>query len=268
MTDLDLLGLAGFWYALLGLTVGGFGTLIGAGGGFLLMPVFFFLFPDLPAEKLTAVSLAVVVLNAASGTLAYARQGKIHYGTGLLFAAAGIPGALIGARVTTLIPRGTFDGVFGLLLVFAGGYLCLRAPQADHALPWSGPTRKQLGAGAGISVGIGFLSSLLGIGGGIIQVPSMSQLLGYPMRVATATSTFSLLFMSAVGAGSQAAAGNLSWGWPIVAILGPAMILGAQLGARFAPRVKSTAILRALAASIILVGVRLLWGAWSGSYST
>ena len=99
---------------LLGLIVGAFGTLIGAGGGFLLVPVLLILYPHLEPEVVTAISLAVVFLNATSGSVAYGRMQKIDYRTGWIFAAAGSTGvtgfnmwslfvAVIGAVVVLLI---------------------------------------------------------------------------------------------------------------------------------------------------------------------
>ena len=61
-----------FWLIGLGLGVGLYGTLIGAGGGFVLMPVLLLLYPEMKPENLTAISLAVVFFNAASGTESYA----------------------------------------------------------------------------------------------------------------------------------------------------------------------------------------------------
>lgn len=63
----------------LGLVVGALGTLIGAGGGFLLTPVLLLVYPHASAQTISATSLAVVFANAASGTVAYARQGRVDY---------------------------------------------------------------------------------------------------------------------------------------------------------------------------------------------
>src|SRR5262245_66614197 len=108
----------------LGLFASGFifgtvGTLIGAGGGFLLVPILLLLDPQMPPQVVTGISLAVVFFNAASGSLAYARMGRIDYKGGIAFAIAALPGAVAGAYVTSHIPRRVFDGIFGCLMVAA-----------------------------------------------------------------------------------------------------------------------------------------------------
>src|SRR5262245_6312664 len=105
----------------LGFAVGGYGTLIGAGGGFLLVPVLLLLYPNEEPASLTAVSLSVVFFSAYSGSWAYARMGRIHYPLGLLLIISGIPGALLGAWLVPYIPRQFFEGSFGSLLVLLGG---------------------------------------------------------------------------------------------------------------------------------------------------
>lgn len=90
--------------ALLGVALGRFGTLIGAGGGFLLVPLLLLLYPQEATPTITASSLAVVCLNASSGSLAYARLRRIDYRRRLVFAAAGIPGSIGGALATRLLP--------------------------------------------------------------------------------------------------------------------------------------------------------------------
>ena len=82
------------WFAefvALGFAIGAFGTLIGAGGGFVLMPVLLLIYPHERPEHLTAISLAVVFCNALSGSVAYARMGRIEFRSGLMFAAAATP---------------------------------------------------------------------------------------------------------------------------------------------------------------------------------
>src|SRR3954451_21527489 len=121
---------------LLGLAVGTFGTLIGAGGGFLLVPILLLLYPDPPASTITAISLAVVFVNATSGSIAYARLGRIDYRTGVIFAVASAPGAVLGSLVTEQLPRGVFDIVFGAVLMVLAIYLLVWGKSTEgHARP-------------------------------------------------------------------------------------------------------------------------------------
>ena len=94
---------------LLGIAVGTYGTMIGAGGGFVLVPLLLILYPGKPPEAITSISLAVVFLNAASGTVAYVRQRRIDFLAANCFAVATIPGAIAGALVTSYLPRRLFD---------------------------------------------------------------------------------------------------------------------------------------------------------------
>src|SRR6266511_1051679 len=110
---------------LLGLIVGAFGTLIGAGGGFFLVPMLLILYPHLEPEVVTAISLAVVFLNATSGSVAYGRMQKTDYRTGWIFAAAAVPGAVLGVFAVHSLSRWGFDLIFGTLLLLLSLYLMI-----------------------------------------------------------------------------------------------------------------------------------------------
>ena len=113
------------WLVPVGFAVGTYGTLIGAGGGFVLMPILLLLYPSEPPNLLASISLAVVFLNASSGSAAYARQRRIDYRAGLLFAAATIPSAVFGALVTSVMPRRVFDLIFGFLMIAGAAFLAV-----------------------------------------------------------------------------------------------------------------------------------------------
>src|SRR5262249_57708771 len=116
-------------YALLGLAVGAFGTLIGAGGGWLLAPILAFLDPHEPASSLTAISLAIVCLNAASGSIAYGRMRRIDARAALAFSAAGLPGSILGAWATRFIDRRVFDPLLGITLLVGPAALLPHPPR-------------------------------------------------------------------------------------------------------------------------------------------
>jgi uncharacterized membrane protein YfcA len=114
--------------------------------------------------------------------------------------------------------------------------------------------------GALLSAGIGLLSSLLGIGGGVFQVPVMINLLRFPVHVATATSQFVLLFMSGEASAVHLASGHLAGENLVrVLLLTLGVVPGAQLGARLAQRFRGHTIARLLAVALVVVGLRLLW---------
>ena len=121
-------------FILLGFGVGAIGTLIGAGGGFILLPVLLLIYPDLDPEVLTSISLAVVFINATSGSLAYSRLKRIDYRSGMIFAVATLPGSIIGAYTTHLIPRHAFDILLGILLLGISLFLFLKPQYQTHAL--------------------------------------------------------------------------------------------------------------------------------------
>src|SRR5579859_3228744 len=107
----------------MGLIIGSLGTLIGAGGGFILVPVLIFMYPSLGPESITAVSMAIVACNALSGTVAYGRAGRIDYRAGIQFAIFTIPGSILGVMATRYIPKYVFTICFGALLIGLAIYL-------------------------------------------------------------------------------------------------------------------------------------------------
>ena len=258
-------------YAVLGFAVGTLGTLIGAGGGFVLLPLLALLYPRDSAATLTAISLTVVCVNASSGSFAYARMRRIDYRSALAFAAAGLPGSIIGAWVTRFLDRRVFDAVLGGILV-AGAFVMLLRPATVAAAAPPHATRTlvetdgtvhvyspRLGLGVLISLGVGFVSSLLGIGGGIIHVPVMVYLLGFPTHVATATSHAVLAILSLAGALVHWRDGTLAPELGRIVPLAIGVLPGAQLGAWLSSRVRGRWIMRGLAVALASVGVRLLF---------
>src|SRR5439155_10223814 len=262
-----------FLLILVGAGVGTFGTLVGAGGGFLLVPLLALLEPPLPTNDVTAMSLAVVAMNATSGAIAYARQRRIDYRSGVIFAIATLPGSVGGALASRLVARPIFDLVFASLLIGLAIFVVVTHEEDPEPAPegtWGYAQRELVDArgteyrysanillGVAISVAVGFASSLLGIGGGVIHVPALVGLLGFPTHVATATSHFVLAIMATVATGTHLLEGDLSGLLPQTVLLGAGAIVGAQVGARFSERVRGRHIVQTLAVSLIFVGLRL-----------
>lgn len=260
--------------ALLGFVVGAYGTVIGAGGGFILVPVLIFLYPDYEPEQITAISLAVVFTNATSGSVAYARQHRIDYLTGLIFAASSAPGVIAGAIVVHFVPERLFTALFGVLLLGLA-VLAIRGSREAIRTPLRGPgvlVRRlqdpegrtfvygyRLWQGIVLSAGVGFVSSLFGIGGGVIHVPAMIMLLHIPVAFTVATSQFILAFMAGGASVIHLIDGSLgSQQLAKTGALAIGAVPGAQLGAMIAQRIKGRTVLLLLAVAIVILGVRLL----------
>ena len=263
------------WLVPLGFVLGAYGTLVGAGGAFILVPILLLLYPQANPETITSISLAVVFFNTASGSLAYAGSKRIDYKSGIMLSLATVPGAVLGALVTPYVPRGTFDALLGAVLVLAAAYI----------FGWPNPSSLPLGKASGsrsrrylvdlggnvyefsynpllglaLSFVVGFLSSLLGIGGGVIHVPMLIKLLGFPAHVATATSHFMLAIMSLAATLVHIGTGAFAHGLYRTIVLSLGMIIGAQLGAILSGKLRGSLLVRGLAVALGLVGVRLLW---------
>ena len=259
--------------ALLGVAVGAFGTIVGSGGGFVLTPILLLVYPHDSPETITAISLTSVFFNAASGSLAYLRQRRVDVRSGAVFAAATIPGAVGGALLTSAVSRGLFDALMGLVLAVLAVWL-LAGERWRPVPPRRGVQRRLLRdrqgllyeydvpiwRGAAYSVGVGFVSSFLGIGGGIIHVPLLVRALGFPTHIATATSHFVLAWMAAVGTVTHALSGSFGAGTGLrrALAISAGVVVGAQAGALLSRRIQGRQIERMLAVALLALAVRLL----------
>jgi uncharacterized membrane protein YfcA len=257
---------------LLGVAVGAYGTLIGAGGGILIEPALLVLYPHETPSTIASISLAVVFLNALSGTLAYGHMHRIDYRAGLLFGAATVPGAVFGAYATSLLSRQLFDLLFSFLVLSLATFILVRpVPKRQppriyrrhvtHTLvdfkgmSYSYSFSNRLGVL--LSMVIGGISSMFGIGGGPFQVPVLVYTLDFPLHVATATSQFMLLIMSSIGSVSHLLAGSFVHGHRRTLFLGIGVVVGAQVGARLSQRLSGQSISLILAVGLVLIGIRL-----------
>lgn len=247
-------------FLLLGLSVGGLGTAMGAGGGFLLSPLFLYLYPNMSPAMITAMSLFAVSVNSTSGSIGYFFRKQIHWPSVFLFSIAAFPGVFIGVKLTTAIPRNIFNNIFGTFLILLSIFLFIRQRKNAVVHPkihfWNHQTRF---LGSFISLFVGVASSLLGIGGGIIHVPLLSEGLNYPIHLAAGTSHAILAITSLVAVINHFQLGDLTpFNFDLVP-LSIGLVVGAQIGAHYAKKIKGSIILTFLSAALFSVGLRLLF---------
>lgn len=256
-----------------GLLAGSWGALIGAGGGFIIVPLLLFFHKDLSIQAVSAVSLVAVFANGLSGTAVYARLRRIDYRSGIIFLLAMIPGGISGALLVNHISRGLFLMVFGILLILVAIYVTARPKQQPKLQSRiQGTTRRvidsrginyeyklNLKLGTFITFLVGFMASTLGIGGGIINVPAFIYILGMPIQVATATSQFIVVGTSAAASATNLFEGDLVGRESIILPLTIGTVIGAQMGARISQHVSTVWVTRILGTGLLVVGVRLVY---------
>lgn len=215
----------------------------------------------------------MVFFNALSGSFAYARDKRIDYKSGLMFSAAAVPGSILGALSSSFIPIRVFDGTLGVLMIAVSLFLIIKPENGKNVLHRhiSGHFFREITDARGnnykfsynpmrgiiISVFTGYFSSLLGIGGGIIHVPAMVNLLNFPVHIATATSHFILGIMSFSGSLVHLIVGNLKGSALLIIALSAGVVIGAQAGAALSGRFHGSWIIRVLAIALALVGIRI-----------
>ena len=246
--------------------------MIGAGGGFILSPVLLLLYPHDSPAQLTAVSLAAVTANAVSGSTRYFSMRRVDLPSGLILGAATLPGAVIGALVSGALSRRLLDLVMGGLLLGVGLFLAVN-PRARYALwPDTASIERSLTDSVGTayryrfnlllaaasSLALGFTASVLGIGGGVIQVPLLTTFFNFPAHIAVATSLFVLLITAGAGTLTHLLRGDYAHFAAITLALAAGAVVGGQFGALLSQRLSGHNLIRLLSIALAVVGVRLL----------
>ena len=253
---------------LTGMIGGVLAGLLGVGGGIVVVPALFWLlelleFPSETASHLAvATSLATIIPTSISSMRAHAKRGTVDTNLLRTWGPLVFIGALIGGILSRYIPGEGLRGVFGVvgILVAINMAIPKTLVLSDH-LPKS---RIINGSIAGV---IGFISSLMGIGGGTLSVPTFS-LFGYPVHKAVGTAAAMGLLIAL-----PAVAGFIWGGWGVpgrpplslgyvnlaaVALIAPVSYLFAPLGARLAHAMNPRYLKIAFAFFLFVTAVRML----------
>ena len=149
--------------------------MVGLGGGFILVPILRLFLGFSPAYA-AGTSLVLIVANSASGAFTYLLQKRVHLKIGLLIAAGGLPGSILGAIASVHISARLFDTILAVLLVAVAVDMAWNAERRmagrvehDRATKIKGMSYR---AALGLGFIVGIFSSLFGLGGGIVLVPT------------------------------------------------------------------------------------------------
>lgn len=258
---------------LLGIAAATFGSIVGLGGGIIIVPMLMLLGGALtgaPIEHATAVgvSLCVLIVTAMASTMTFMRRGIVDFRSAwLLFITSG-PAAAAGSALTGLIQSNYFQLSFGLLMLFMAILLIVRDRLKPFSKMWpiarsitdaSGQVHAysySIGAILCIGLAVGFISGLFGIGGGSLFVPLMVLLFRFPPHVAAATSMFVIFLSAILGSATHAMLGEVDW--LLVAVLAPGAWIGGKLGARIAARMSGKGLLWLLRITLLILALQLI----------
>lgn len=234
------------------------GSMVGLGGGFMLVPILRLFFNLGPAEA-AGTSLVLVVANSGSGALTYLLQKRVHLKVGLMLAAGGLPGSIAGALLVQHLSAAAFDWIFGIFLIAVAADMMLnrdrRARTAREVRDVS--DLKGMSYRAAIVAGftVGVVSSLFGIGGGIIVVPTLLYFSELPAHAISATSHFAIVLTSPVGLFVHGLQHDIRIAYVVPLVLGG--LCGGPIGARLSLKLKSHHLLSVVGVALILVAASL-----------
>ena len=242
-----------------GVAAGAFGSLLGLGGGILIVPLLTLGF-GLPLSQAVGVSLVCVIMTSSAAAGVYLERHVANLRLGMTLELFTAIGALVGASIAFLLDERFLSIAFAVLLLYVAISMA-RAPRDDPGpetpavpsgefagvppvetrsgtldrLSGEGYRVRNLGRGIVGSAGAGVASGLFGIGGGIIKVPLMNLAMGVPFRVSTATSNLMIGITAASGAVLYLVRGEID---PFVAApTAIGVFVGATVGSRTAARI-------------------------------
>lgn len=251
-----------------GVAGGLFGAVLGIGGGVLIVPLLTLGF-NVPLAAAVGISLVCVVATSTGAAAWNVRAGRADVRLAIFLEVGTVLGALAAGLAAPAVPDRLLAGAFALLMVYVGVAMTRRGPAAsvtaasDPVIDPSAPD----GPGAPAyrshrlpetlagSVGAGVVSALLGVGGGVVKVPLLRLVMGVPLHVATATSTYIIGVTAAAGAYPYLLRGQVD-----PAIAGPMVLgvaAGAAAGAALAPRLHARWLAFLFAALAAYVAIQM-----------
>lgn len=262
---------------LLGFLAGTIGSLVGLGGGIIIVPALLFLsagtdlLSGINPQIAVGTSLIVIIFTGLSSTLTYMKKKMVDYKSGLIFFIGSGPGSILGAWVNKVFNLASFSLWFGIFMIFVSIVLIVK----DKIKPFdqsgkSGVSRSytdekgkvhtysfQPAVGIVIAFAVGFFGGLFGIGGGSLMVPAMIIFFLFPPHVAVATSMLIIFLSSVTSSITHVIFGNVNWLYAIALI--PGAWYGGKAGALLNMKLESKTVVNLLRIVLLIVGIRLIY---------
>jgi hypothetical protein len=244
------------WLIPLGFAAGFLGSMIGLGGGIIVVPILTFL--GFPPTVAASNSLFAALSNATASTISYSKQKRIKYSLGLKLGLLSIPGTILGAIISTDIAPDIFKILFGFVLIASAAYIFLRKKIETQEKIIS---KQMIVFVIGASFFAGIISSFFGIGGGIIFVPLMVVGMGMAMKKAAPTSQMILLFASLSGIIVHSLLGHPDF--LQAGLLAIGSFVGGLVGARLSIDIKERYLQILVSIVILIAATKLFFDSFS-----
>ena len=242
---------------LVGLVAGSLGSMLGVGGGLLMVP-YLTLVEGLPFPTAVGISLVAVTATSVGATGRYFSKGLVEVELGVKLEAATILGVLAAEPLFRLLPSSALTAGFAALLTLASWRMVRGAPghsgEEEGCPAWGDRRRRWLSYG--VSGVAGSVGALLGVGGGILKVPVLTEVLRVNMHRAVATSTFMIGITAAAASTMAVLGGRVVLESAAGLVLG--VLPGAVVGSQLAPRVPQRTLRRAFGVLLAMVAVMMV----------
>lgn len=204
--------------------------LLGGGGSILTVPLLVYV-AGLDAKAAIASSLFVVGVTSLFGLISHARAGRVRWRTGLFFGGAGMVGAFVGGKVGSLIPGAVLLVGFAIMMAITAVAMIRGRKNVAPVAHGDLPVIRVLIDG----IVVGFVTGIVGAGGGFLVVPALALLGGLPMPVAVGTSLLVIAMKSFAGFAGYATSVPINWQVTLLVTAGA--IVGAFVGSAAAGKV-------------------------------
>lgn len=232
-------------------TIGMIVGLLGGGGSILTVPLLVYGIGMAPSSAI-ATSLLVVGTTSAAALAAHAAAGRVRWGTGLLFAPAGMAGAFLGGRLGSALPDAVVMTLFGLMLAASAWGMLRGRDRARPAAKVPPPLATVIVLGAAV----GMITGVVGAGGGFVIVPALVCVVGLPMHAAVGTSLLVITTNSIAGLAGRLGTAEIDWSLAL-AVTGVA-VAGSLVGARLAGRVPQDRLRRIFGWMVVAIAALVL----------
>jgi uncharacterized membrane protein YfcA len=233
-----------------GFIIGILAGLFGVGGGFLIVPTLIMM--GLPVHTAVGTSLACITISSLSSAYTHIRKGAVIYRVVFIKELFSMPFAVIGAYFSSFLPGKVLKIIFAFLLV----YLSYRLIREQNSSCTKNAVDVNYLRVPLVGILAGLTSGLLGISGGVLNVPLFHTYIGLPMRYSVGTSSLSLFFTALAGTIAHYRLGQVSLSTAL--LLAPGLIAGAHFGARMVHSINPARLRLGFAAILVLVALKML----------